>query len=327
VGALRSIPLVAFASSAAEVMTPVVFAVAPAGASKPDDIIAQDGIVYVTYQNNAGKDGSPAGSKSTVLALDRAGTLKQSWSVPGRVDGLTADPRNGRIFATANEDLNSSLFLITPASKTLQHLTFSPDPAQKGSDGSNGGTDSVWSAPMAPSTSRTPTPTRNCPPRTIPPRSARCHPRCLGQVDAVVQPQRHRTGDKPGRRRTGERAAGPDRSRFQRIIASSGGDMPIQDAQADSKLVFATHRSSGSPSLAQLNLVNAGAKAGGPTPQLDDIEQVTGPGTLYVVDQSSGKIYSMDTAAVTPGTSFVSQPKPSKGDLPNHAGRYPALQN
>jgi len=104
-----------------------------------------------------------------------------------------------------------------------------------------------------------------------------------------------------------------------RIIASSGGDMLIQDAQADSKLVFATHLSSGSPSLAQLNLVNAGGKAGGPTPQLDDIEQVTGPGTLYMVDQGSGKIYSMDTATVTPGTYFVSQPKPSKGDLPNRA--------
>jgi len=104
-----------------------------------------------------------------------------------------------------------------------------------------------------------------------------------------------------------------------RIIAGSGGDMLIQDAQADSKLVFATHLSSGSPSLAQLNLVNAAGKAGGPTPQVDDIEQVTGPGTLYVVDQSSGKIYSMDTATVTPGTYFVSQPKPSKGDLPNHA--------
>jgi hypothetical protein len=37
------------------------------------------------------------------------------------------------------------------------------------------------------------------------------------------------------------------------------------------------------------------------------------------VDQGSGKIYAMDTATVTPGTYFVSQPKPSKGDLPNRA--------
>jgi hypothetical protein len=60
------------------------------------------------------------------------------------------------------------------------------------------------------------------------------------------------------------------------------------------------------------------AETGGPaTPQLDDIERVTGRGTLYAVDQKTGSIYAIDTAGVEPGTFFVSQPNPSSGDLPN----------
>jgi len=320
-GVMGVAPSAAFASSAAGAAPrPVVFAVAPAGASKPDDITVMGGVLYVTYQNNAGNDGSPAGSRSTVAAFDAAGTVKQTWSVPGRVDGLTADPRHGRVFATANEDLNSSLFLITPTSKGLQHLTFSPDPAQKGSDGSNGGTDSVsvgtdGTVYVAHSNPDPKLPAPNNP--------AAVYKMTIAGASATLTPLFNVNDTAPVR----NPAAGAPRSAplgltdpdSNRIIASSGGDMLIQDAQGDSKLVFATHLSSGSPSLAQLNLVNAAGKAGGPTPQLDDIEQVTGPGTLYMVDQGSGKIYAMDTATVTPGTYFVSQPKPSKGDLPNHA--------
>lgn len=333
VGALRSIAVVVLAfgvagaapsaalasSAAAATSKPVVFAVAPAGASKPDDITVLGGVLYVTYQNNAGNDGSPAGSRSTVVAFDAAGAVKQTWSVPGRVDGLTADPRHSRIFATANEDLNSSLFLITPTSKTLQHLRFSPDPAQKGSDGSNGGTDAVsvgtdGTVYVAHSNPDPKLPAPNNPAAvytmTISGASAKLTPLFnVNDSAAVINPADGAPKSAP------LGLSDPDSNR---IIAGATGDTLIQDAQADSKLVLATNLSSGSPSLAQLNLVNAGAKPGGATPQLDDIEKVTGPGTLYMVDQSSGKVYSMNTASVTPGTFFVSQPKPSTGDLPNH---------
>jgi hypothetical protein len=68
--------------------------------------------------------------------------------------------------------------------------------------------------------------------------------------------------------------------------------------------------------LRQLNLTNA---TGDPatTPQPDDIERLTGSGTLYAVDQATGNIYAIDTSNVDGPTWFVSQPKPSSGDLPN----------
>jgi hypothetical protein len=108
----------------------------------------------------------------------------------------------------------------------------------------------------------------------------------------------------------------PDSNRF---IPKSAPVLPgtlIQDSQADSQLVFVHHPGTTMQSLSVLNLTNA---AGDPTvtPQLDDIVEVTGPGTLYVVDQANGTISSMNTNGITPGTLFVSQPAPSAGDLAN----------
>jgi hypothetical protein len=105
----------------------------------------------------------------------------------------------------------------------------------------------------------------------------------------------------------------PDSNRF--ASGPHGGTL-IQVSQADSKFVFASHLHSAQPTLRQLNLTNA---TGDPsvTPQLDDIERVTGDGTLYAVDQATGTIYAISTSDVAPGTWFAAQPKPSSGDLAN----------
>jgi hypothetical protein len=105
----------------------------------------------------------------------------------------------------------------------------------------------------------------------------------------------------------------PDSNRF--IPGRAGGTL-IQDAQADSKLVFVTHLKSSKPWLRQLSLTNATGPAS-TTPQLDDITRVDGEGTLYAVDQLGGNIYAIDTRSIDPGTYIVSQPKPSTTDLPN----------
>jgi hypothetical protein len=102
--------------------------------------------LYVTYQNTAGPDGSPSGSTSTIVAFDRRhGTVVTTYTLTGRCDGLSADPIHGRLFASVNEDNDSSLYLITPsAASPVVHYTYSPDPAQVGADNVlNGGTDGI----------------------------------------------------------------------------------------------------------------------------------------------------------------------------------------
>lgn len=83
----------------------------------------------------------------------------------------------------------------------------------------------------------------------------------------------------------------PDSNRY---LSAMGGGTLIQVAQGDSKLVLTTNLGSGKPTLKQLTLTNATTpRHGAATPQPDDIVQITGAGTLYVVDQGpSGLVYA-----------------------------------
>src|SRR5580692_11502921 len=66
---------------------PVLFASAPTGATKPDDITKLGHLLYVTYQNNAGADGSPSGSVSTIVAFNEVtGDVVTTYTVTGRCD-------------------------------------------------------------------------------------------------------------------------------------------------------------------------------------------------------------------------------------------------
>lgn len=318
VAGIAAAPGLAGASAAAPALRVEVFAAAPAGASKPDDLTRLGELTYVTYQNNAGKDGTPAGSHSTIVAFTLAGKVAATYRVPGRCDGLTGDPSNNRILATANEDLNSSLYVIKPGVPTPVRYVYSPSPAQKGSDGTNGGTDAVsigtdgtiYVAHSNPDP-KLPAPNNTAAVYTMKLSPGIAHLTPLYGVNdtaRVINPHK----GAPAMARLG--LTDPDSNR---IVAAEAGDTLIQTAQADSKLVFATHLHDAKPALRQLQLRNAGSTASSPTPQLDDLVQVTGPGTLYAVDQGGGKIYAIDTASLTPGTLIVSQPKPSHGDLPN----------
>ncbi|MFI6684458.1 hypothetical protein [Streptomyces sp. NPDC050485] len=299
-----------------------LFAAAPTGYKSPDDLTRLGDVLYVAYQNNAAADGTPAGSKTDIVGFDvKTGKALRHWVLPGRVDGLTADPRNHRLLATVNEDLNSSLYTITPTrtSGIVQHYNYSPSPAQTGSDGTNGGTDAlsvgangtVYVAHSNPDTSL---PGANNTAATytlkLSGSTAKLTPLYgVNDTAAVINPAK----GAPAKAKLG--LTDPDSNRW--VPGRDGGTL-IQDAQADSKLVYVSDLDAQHPTVRQLNLVNAKTPSkGAATPQLDDIEPVSGDGTLFVVDSAAGKIYKADTKGVRPGTLFASQPKPKDGDLPN----------
>jgi MYXO-CTERM domain-containing protein len=305
------------------IVHPIVFAHHPVGASKPDDITKLGDLIYVTYQNDAGKDGTPVGSFSTIIAYDSTGRSVATYTIPGRCDGLTADPtHNNRILATANEDLNSSLYVIQPGTPQPAHYNYSPDPGQTGSDGKNGGTDAISVTPGGTIYVAHSNPDQKL--RAPNNNPAAVYTMKLSGTKAELTPL-FGVNDLATVIHGASGAAtplgltDPDSNRY---LPALGGGTLIQSAQADSKLVMATNLQSGRPTLQQLALTNATTpRHGAATPQLDDIAQVTGPGTLYAVDQgASARVYSMDTSAITPGTLFVSQPKPATGDLPNDPG-------
>jgi hypothetical protein len=303
--------------SAVPTVHPRLFASPPKGATKPDDVTMLDGLLYVTYQNNAGKDGSPAGSRSTIVAFDPAtGSVVATYSLLGRCDGLTADPGNDRLLASVNEDNNSSLFVIAPGNPVAAHYSYSPDPAEVGTDGAlNGGTDAISVAPDGTVYVAHSNPAVGLDTTAVFTLTLQGTTAVLTPVFGVNDSARIINLVPGGPVTAPLGLTDPDSNRF---FADLRGGTLVQDAQADSKLVFATHLGRGGPELRQLLLTNAGDPTGSQaTPQLDDIERVTGPGVLYAVDQQTGKIYAIDTASVEPGTFFVSQPAPAAGDLPN----------
>lgn len=300
-----------------------LFAKAPAGMTNPDDITRLGDLVFVTYQNNAGPTGDPAGSKSDVVAFDlRTGCVEGHWTIAGRVDGLTGDPRHHRVIATVNEDLNSTLYTITPGEGTggLKHYTYFPNPAQTGSDGANGGTDSVsisrdGTIYVAHSNPDVSLPAPNNAPAVytikLTGTTAALTP-LFGVNDkaTVVNPA-------PGAPKSVPMGlTDPDSNKW--VPGPDGGTL-IQDAQADSKLIFATDLDAKHPTLHELDLTNATGPASA-TPQLDDVTPTGGEGRLFVVDQKAGNIYTLDTRGFARGELFAAQPAPGSGDLANTPG-------
>ncbi|MEZ0067835.1 hypothetical protein ABIA32_003851 [Streptacidiphilus sp. MAP12-20] len=301
-----------------------LFASAPAGYKNPDDLTRLGDVLYAAFQNNAAADGTPAGSKTDIVGFElRTGKVVRHWVLPGRVDGLTADARHHRLLVTVNEDLNSTFYTITPTrtSAVVTHFHYSPSPAQKGSDGVNGGTDALSvaadgtiyvahsnpdvSLPGANNTAATFT-------LTLQGTTAK-----LARVYGVNDTARIMNPVKGGPKTEKLGLTDPDSNRW--VPGRDGGTL-IQDAQADSKLVFVSGLKDKRPSLSVLNLTNVGATGkDAATPQLDDIVPAGGVGVLFVVDQKAGKIYEADTRGFRPGTLFASQPAPKAGDLPNVA--------
>ena len=124
----------------------------PAGSTKPvtqaltqpDDITHSGPDLFSAFQNGLGPQGQvgPGGDpNSTVVEYTPAGHVIQQWDVKGHCDGLTADPALHLVFATVNEDANSSIFTITPgapAGAQVVHYRYNDSPLPH-----NGGTDAV----------------------------------------------------------------------------------------------------------------------------------------------------------------------------------------
>ena len=121
----------------------------PAGSTKPktepltgpDDLTSIALNLFTAFQNGVGSQGEPStdgNTDSTVVEFGVGGQEIHQWDLKGKCDGLTADPATGVVIATVNEDGNSSLYTISPASPVataIQHYTYNkPLPHFGGTD-------------------------------------------------------------------------------------------------------------------------------------------------------------------------------------------------
>jgi hypothetical protein len=95
--------------------------------SQPDDMVTLGGNLYVGFQNGVGSQGEVSTSgnlDSTLGEFTPTGSLVKQWDVKGKIDGMGADSATGQVFATVNEDANTSLYTVSGG--TVTHYTYTP---------------------------------------------------------------------------------------------------------------------------------------------------------------------------------------------------------
>jgi hypothetical protein len=63
---------------------------------------------------------------STIVEFTPNGKVLGRWDVPGKADGVTADPALGGVIVTLNEDGNLALAGISSARRRLERCRWTP---------------------------------------------------------------------------------------------------------------------------------------------------------------------------------------------------------
>ena len=286
------------------------FAAGAGALNKPDDIARLDGSIFVNFQNGVGPQGEPGPggiTTSTVVQYSDAGQMLNQWQLTGRIDGIAGDPVRHLIYATANEDANSSFYVIdpsAPAASQLRHLSYH-DP----SGIITGGTDAISVDPygnilISASNPGAPSATAVF--------GAMLDSPSAGQVQVTPTFADNLAGVTNGNSGGTEALAltDPDSNAIVPPASPRFAGQVALDAQGDGQLVFAPLPLGASPppgSLTELTLSAVGAPAS-PHPVLDDVRWARSDGGLmYVVDQGANAIYKISGAFVA-GQAYGSQP-------------------
>jgi hypothetical protein len=139
--ALSALALFTASSALAQTVTSSVFATGSAvGATAPDSITAGivngQSTVWVEYGNGA--DSTGAMGNSTIVEYSPSGTVKNTYSIPGLVDGMKVDPF-GKVWVLQNNDGNSTLTLINTNGKMSGPFSYQAPPYVYGPYGPSGG--------------------------------------------------------------------------------------------------------------------------------------------------------------------------------------------
>jgi hypothetical protein len=284
------------------------FASGNATTNKPDDIVRLDGHIFVTFQNGVGPNGEagPGGiTTSTVIEYDGAGNVINQWNPTGRVDGLGADSAKHLIYATANEDSNSTFYVIDPnaaPASQLRQLTYN-DP----SGAISGGTDAVSVDPYG-----------NVYISASNPAAANSNAVLLATIDSPTVGQvtvaptfadnMAGVNNGNGSGTTTLALTDPDSNAIVPSSSPRFANTFVLDSQGDGQLVFAPLRFSSSTPAGQYTQLTLNAPNQTTNPVLDDVRWARQDGgVMYVVDQGSGVIYKI-SGPFEAGRAYGSQP-------------------
>lgn len=103
-------------------LTVSLFAAGTSSYTAPDNVVADNGHIFIGYQNVTAKDCTDTNS-STVVEYNMDGSVVKTFSVPGHSDGMRADPSTHLLWVTSCEDGNPKFVTIDPSSGTITPYT------------------------------------------------------------------------------------------------------------------------------------------------------------------------------------------------------------
>ena len=107
----------------AEVTSESIFATASSGESAPDSLTMANGSLWVEWGNGASSTAFPGtDGSSTIVEYSKSGAIENTYTLGGQVDGLKLDPATGDVWALQNQDANSTLSLIDPATQQVSQM-------------------------------------------------------------------------------------------------------------------------------------------------------------------------------------------------------------
>jgi hypothetical protein len=317
-----------------------------------DDIARLDGHDFVGFNNKVPKTGPTETSpqNSTIVEYNDGGTVANTFSVRGRVDGIGADPANDRLIVTTNEDGNSTIHTLEPTAATpVVDYTYSPNPSASADTvddntvHTGGGTDAVtvidgkiFLAASNPNTLVGAEPPSN-------PKATATFQVTLSQSGGVNTATLTPTFPDDATATVGGGGSGtvtlaltdPDSNAQVPLFAPLYGGDYVLDSQADQQLIFASGIGSaasfGAGNLTQLPLKHA--EPGNPAVNIgagvDDIRWTEGDrGSLIVVDSATNTVYriagpfsefqafgALDTLGASANTTEVDTIDPATGQL------------
>jgi hypothetical protein len=93
--------------------------------SGPDSITVGNGSVWVSYVPGGTPSDNFTGT-STIVQYGLSGSILNTYTLPGSVDGLKINPSTGDVWALQNQDGNSRLSVINPGSKIITTYNYAP---------------------------------------------------------------------------------------------------------------------------------------------------------------------------------------------------------
>ena len=278
-----TVPLAAHAEPS---YTASVFATAPTGSSGPDSVTVAAGSVWVAYDGTAlSSDGSQPAGFSTVARYSLSGVLQSTHQIAGDVDGLKYDPFTGRMWATQNQDANSSITLINPVTNALTPLSYDVTSPTQGVDDlvfTANGTFLSTTNPTGPSD---PTLTKVVP------------------GTSPVQVTRVATAGQTGLNIvTGASNYVPAIANTDSLKVAPNGDL-VQTTGNRDTLLFIRNAGLQNQSFSYLTLTAAGAPVSG----LDDSLFITAAsGRIFAAVSNTNQVMEIDYTGFTPGTLLAS---------------------